>query len=234
MRAQSVSTVLMAAFFLVQASAASADKWQQAMPWYIELKRAAKYARIAISVPANRAQIDAEEVAAKRQLDLAAKLPLSDQERTTCTQAAKAVVDFIAAAKAGNTAGYELKKERWDELSPECLKAIQQLGKAKSDSIDLVVGDIRRSERLIRAAVETQDSDELVAQRRSLSANFRRIDEVSASQGARLSCTFANQTLLNMISDLSLPPARAVVAWQDDEREFRKYMTECERASGKR
>jgi hypothetical protein len=103
-----------------------------------------------------------------------------------------------------------------------------------AEDIGLIASDIRRSERLIRVAIQTVDKDELAAQRRKLLANFPRINNVAqADVTQRLSCSLANQTLLNIISDLSLPPARAVVAVEDDDREYRKYITHCERAASR-
>ena len=109
---------------------AMASDWDQARDWYVETKRAAKYARIAITGTADLARIDAEQTAAARQLRSAAQLPLADRGKAVCTGAAKAVVDFIAAGKAGNMnsgpASYERQYARWQTLSEECIRAIQQ------------------------------------------------------------------------------------------------------------
>ncbi len=117
------------------AGVASAANWEQNRDWYIEIKRAAKYARIAITGTADLARIDAEQAAAAKQLRAAAQLQLPDRDKAICVAAAKAVVDFIAAAKAGNMDGgpasYERQKTRWDFLSEECIAAIRKDGNAE-------------------------------------------------------------------------------------------------------
>lgn len=121
------STVVWA---VLSACSAIASEWDQARDWYVETKRAAKYARIAITGTADLARIDAEQASAARQLRNAAQLPLADRDKAVCTGAAKAVVDFIAAGKAGNMtsgpASFERQYARWETLSDECIRAIQQ------------------------------------------------------------------------------------------------------------
>lgn len=118
-----------AALFSIGARAAD---WEQSRDWYVETKRAAKYARIAITNSGDLARIDAEEAVAKRQFARSFQLPLDDHGKSSCSHAAKAVVDFIGAAKSGNMEGgpasYERQMARWDALSEECLKSIQRAG----------------------------------------------------------------------------------------------------------
>lgn len=120
---------------IMVASPALSGDWEWSRDWYIEIKRAAKYARIAITATGDLARIDAEHSAASKQLRLAAQLPLPDQDRAVCIASAKAVVDFIAAAKAGNMdtgpASYERQKARWDVLSEDCITAIRRVGNAE-------------------------------------------------------------------------------------------------------
>jgi len=107
-----------------------AGDWEQSRDWYVEIKRAAKYARIAIAHTGDLVRIDAEQVVAAKQLQAAAQLPLPERDKAVCTAAAKAVVDFIAAGKAGNMSSgptsYERQYQRWENLSDECIGAIQQ------------------------------------------------------------------------------------------------------------
>ncbi|RJF74166.1 hypothetical protein D4Q52_13475 [Rhodopseudomonas palustris] len=121
-----------AALSLIPISVACAGGWEQSRDWYIELKRAAKYARIAITGIADLNRIDTEQATAGKQLQAALQLPLPDKDKAVCSAAAKAVVDFIAAGKAGNMTGgpasYERQYARWDALSVDCLKGIQRLG----------------------------------------------------------------------------------------------------------
>lgn len=123
------------AVFFVSIGGASAGDWASAFDWYVEIKRAAKYARIAITGTADLTRIDTEQAAATKQLRAAAQLPLPDRDKAICTGAAKAVVDFIAAAKSGNMdngpASYERQKARWDTLSEDCISAIRRLGNAE-------------------------------------------------------------------------------------------------------
>ena len=107
----------------------ASPKWDHASGWYIEMKRVAKSARIAITATSDLGRMDAEEASAKRLLGLAAGLPLSNRGRDLCSGAAKAVIDFIGAARVGNMdagpASYESQKRRWDILSDECIAIIQ-------------------------------------------------------------------------------------------------------------
>ncbi|HEY0328811.1 MAG TPA: hypothetical protein VGC77_06885 [Rhodopseudomonas sp.] len=120
--------------FVLSIGAAFAGDWEQSSGWYIETKRVAKFARIAITSTGDLARMDAEEAAARKQLASASGLPLPDQARAICAASAKAVVDFIGAAKAGNMtngpASYERQYQRWDTLSDQCISAIQQRASA--------------------------------------------------------------------------------------------------------
>lgn len=117
---------------------AGAGDGQWAYDWYVETKRAAKYARIAITGTADLARLDQEQAAAEKQLRASAQLRLPDRDKAVCIAAAKAVVDFIAAAKAGNMDGgpasYERQQTRWDVLSVDCIKPIRQLANAEEAS----------------------------------------------------------------------------------------------------
>jgi hypothetical protein len=104
-------------------------------------------------------------------------------------------------------------------------------GSAWADDLYLMTRDIRQSERLIVAAMETGDNAELKKQRLELSIMVRKIAEITKPGEARwLNCVMAAQTLANVVADLALPPARAKIALEDDEKLYQEYMRDCEAA----
>lgn len=113
--------------------------------------------------------------------------------------------------------------------------ALAAVSDASAAPLHEVVADLRRSEQSVRAAAATNDRAELIVQRRQLAINFRHIaGSIDASEAARMNCTLANQTLLNMVLDLELPAPRASSAWEADDLEFRKHIASCERLIGRR
>lgn len=100
---------------------------------------------------------------------------------------------------------------------------------AVAEDLGEIARDIRRSERLISAALLTGDREEIAAQRRKLLGNYRRISDTSTAGDVRaLACAQANQALLNALLDLEKMPARGLVAIQDEASEYTKFMSACE------
>lgn len=127
------------AFVAIYAISGPVRASEDGLAWFIETKRAAKYARIAVTMTADLGRLDREEQAAKRQLAAAPSLALPTEGRAVCQAAAKAVVDFITAAKAGNMssgpASYEMQYARWDRVSADCLKAIHAYDREQSAAL---------------------------------------------------------------------------------------------------
>lgn len=92
--------------------------------WLEEITRSARQAKDAIVSSGDLTLLDEEFGNARELEELAAHLPFSEEDRKVCAAAAKAVVDFITAAKAGNMnsgpASYERQKVRWDSLAEKC------------------------------------------------------------------------------------------------------------------
>lgn len=111
------------------------------------------------------------------------------------------------------------------------IAALLFVGPALADDIGLIAKDIRHSERMIRAAMTTSDVDELKNQ-------FGKLEQIGARIMAttqkgdtrRISCGIAAGQLANVVRDVNFTPARALVAIEDDDRQYQEFMADCERA----
>lgn len=98
---------------------------ETARQWYVEIKRAAKYARIAIQT--KNARLLEENAAAVAALDdQAAALSFPGDAGPVCRSAAQAASYFISAGKAGSVSGFTTHLAAWDRLSDECIDAINR------------------------------------------------------------------------------------------------------------
>jgi hypothetical protein len=137
----------------------------EAEAWYIETKRAAKYARLAITSPAYRERLEHEDEAARHQLSKASALALSPEGRAVCQRAARAVVDFVAAARAGNMsngpASFETQLVVWDHLSDRCIEGIRSTAVSRPPAISAI--DLTRArDRLTRLPTTREDGGRAV------------------------------------------------------------------------
>lgn len=100
-----------------------------------------------------------------------------------------------------------------------------------ADDFAAVLNDVRHAERLVRAGLKTADVDELRVQHGKLEQIGERIIALTRPGDLRrISCGVGAATLANVAADIRLPPARRVVAVEDDFKEYRRYMADCERA----
>lgn len=98
---------------------------EAARQWYVEMKRAAKYARIAIQT--KNSQLLQENAAAVAALDdQAAALTFPGNAGPICRSAAQAASYFVSAGKAGSVSGFTTHLAAWDRLSDECIDAINR------------------------------------------------------------------------------------------------------------
>ncbi|WP_296579754.1 hypothetical protein [Xanthobacter sp.] len=116
-----------ASCFSVFAAPAWADQVVDARQWHVDLKRAAKYARISIqSGDLNRLRTERDAVDAL--LVKSGSLQFPEGAAPVCRAAGEAVRDFISAAQAGNMASgpasFSVQFARWDRLGDQCLAAI--------------------------------------------------------------------------------------------------------------
>jgi len=90
--------------------------------------------------------------------------------------------------------------------------------------------EIRKSERMLDAAIKTGDAGELSRQRIALMKLVGRIREAAdRDQPAGMSCALAAATLHNIALNPAPGSARALVAWEDDQKEYSRQMAACER-----
>ncbi|MFG1207049.1 hypothetical protein [Xanthobacter flavus] len=126
-RAGRVATVATAAIWTVSvAGARPLDAvTEAARQWHVEMKRAAKYARIAIQTK-NSQLLQENESAVATLGDQAASLTFPGDAGPICRSAAQAASYFISAGKAGSVSGYTTHLAAWDRLSDECIAAINR------------------------------------------------------------------------------------------------------------
>ncbi|MBK5962158.1 hypothetical protein CCR97_28790 [Rhodoplanes elegans] len=92
------------------------------------------------------------------------------------------------------------------------------------------VADLRRSERIITAALHAGDRGSLkTEQTRLLKLYSKMLDETEQRDDRRASCGLAATSLSNMAIYIDLPPARALVAIEDGEKSYRRHVADCER-----
>lgn len=94
--------------------------------------------------------------------------------------------------------------------------------------------ELQQSEHLVAAAIKTRDTAELRRQDIILSKIIARGDAALSRYDLddRFKCTHAAGDLSNVIMDLKLPPARALIALQRDSKSFHENIAQCEKLLG--
>jgi hypothetical protein len=211
-----------------------------ASAWYVELKRAAKYARIAATVPDSWDRLEVEDRAARRQLELANSLPIRPEARIVCKAAAQAVVDFIHVARtaSGGRSNIESGVQAWDTTGKQCLDMIhdQQALSSISESAaagdqGLLARDIRRSEKLVVAALRSGNRVDLARQRLWLFTLAFELPKLPGiKEAARLPCGKAASALADLTNSLDLAASRLEAA----QKEYPKQIVVCEKVVARR
>lgn len=100
---------------------------------------------------------------------------------------------------------------------------------ANADDIDQIARDIDKSGKLVAAAFQMTDTDEIAAQRRELISMYPRFQAMGSPDDPRWSaCSKAHQALLDVIYALdSKSAARGLLAFEEAAATFEDQLADC-------